>query len=210
MTEQNSNDTKRTPRVAKIKENSAEESTTKPITPAIASSLLEKALSLTIEPVESLKQPKLDQKELDVLVDVVNSRYNCNDPGLAYIGICATLQAGGTNANKRSNVKIRIKDIVFESKIINEFIKKHTKVSPRQLARILADDIFAISKQFNITGNAFTYITRFHSDLLLETGDRDERFWAADFQIDNPRCDQNVKKALQARYADKFGTKKRK
>lgn len=179
-------------------------------TPVDTTSFLKKALALKIDPVESFKQPNLDQKELDTLVDVVNDRFNCNDPGLAYTGICATLQAGGTNANKRSNVKIRIQEILFESKIINDLIRKHTKLSPRQLARILCDDIFAISKQHNITGNAFTYITRFHSQYLLEIPDRDERFWAADFQIDNPKCDENVKKALQARYADKFGTKKRK
>jgi hypothetical protein len=129
--------------------------------------------------------------------------------GLAYAGILATLQAGGTNSNKRSNVKITLKKIKFESKTINELIRKNTKLSPRQLARLLADAIFKCSKKLNITGNAYIYIQRFHSDLLTDINP-DEKYWAADFQIDNPNCNPNVKKALQARYADKFGAKKKK
>lgn len=36
----------------------------------------------------------------------------------------------------------------------------------------------------------------------------DEKFWASDFQIHNPKYDPNVRKALQARYADKSRSRK--
>lgn len=168
--------------------------------------LLDYALGLDEKTVER-PQPTLNQKDLHTLVDAVNSDYNCNNLGLAYAGICATLQAGGTNANKRSNVRITIQKVKFESKNINEHIKRITKLSPRQFARILAEDIFKVAKKLNITGNAYIYIQRFHSQYLTDINP-DEKYWAADFQIDNPNCDPNVKKALQARYADKFGSRK--
>lgn len=171
--------------------------------------LLDDALGLEITAVE-VPAPKLDRKVLNTLVDAINAHYNCNSTGIAYAGICATLQAGGTNSNKRSNVKITLNNVKFESKKINELIRQITKLSPRQLARFIANDIFMVSKKFNITGNAFVYIQRFHSTLLTELPGSDERYWASDFQLDNPNCDGNVKKALQARYADKFGAKKRK
>lgn len=170
--------------------------------------LLDYALGLDLEPAET-PQPQLDHNALAVLTDNVNSHYKCNNTGLAYAGILATLQAGGTNANKRSNVRITIAKTKFESKVINEYIRKTTKLSPRQLARLLANDIFKMAKKLNITGNAYIYIQRFHSQLLTDINS-DEKFWASDFQIDNPNCDPNVRKALQARYADKFGARRRK
>ena len=178
-------------------------------TSAISSDILKDALSENIAEVQDRPDNRsLTKQQLDSVVGDVAKTYNC-PPSVAYIGICSTLQAGGSNKNKRSNVKITIDKISFESKKVNESIAKFCKtLTPRQFARILCNDIFLISKKYGITGNAYVSIKRYYPDLLLGTN-IDERFWAADFQVDNLNCPDYVRNALRQRYADKF-TKKTK
>lgn len=128
---------------------------------------------------------------------------------LAYIGLCSTLQAGGTNKNKRSNIKITIAGIGFESRKVNEFINRYCKnITPRQLARIISNDIYLVSKRYNITGNAYVSLKRFYPHLLIEQ--EFERFWASDFQAENPSCPEYIRTALRHRYVDKFTSQKKK
>lgn len=135
--------------------------------------------------------------------------YGVPEP-LAYIGVCSTLQAGGTNKNKRTNIKITVGGFSFEYKKINEFINRYCKnITPRQLARILSNDIFLISRKYKITGNAYVSLKRFYPQLLLETNP-DEKYWAADFQAENPNCPEYIRTALRHRYVDKFTSLKKK
>lgn len=121
----------------------------------------------------------------------------------------STLQAGGNSKSKKSNVRITVQAIVFESKVINEAINKQLKnMTPRQFSRFFATQIFACSKKHNITGNSFVHISRHNLSLLKNTPD--EKYWASDFQIDNPDCPENIREALQARYQQKFVTPKKK
>lgn len=179
-------------------------------------SLLNKALATPDVAVDSrATQRRVTPEQLSAIVKEVALKYSTSDE-VAYIGICATLQAGGTNKNKRSNVKITIGGIGFESKIINGFITNHCKdVTPRQFARFLANDICKIAIRFNITGNAYVSLRRFYPDLLLKGRAQlphneqynvsfTEQYWAADFQVDNPNCPDYIRGALRQRYADKF------
>ncbi|MFB6225110.1 MAG: hypothetical protein ABEI13_01495 [Candidatus Paceibacteria bacterium] len=126
------------------------------------------------------------------------------EPHVALLGLFATLQAGGTNKNKRSNVRIAIQNTNFESKTVNKFITKHLRnFTPRQFAVYFRDIIFRVSKAQNITGNAYVSLRRQYSHLLTEAVE-DEKFWAADFQLDNENCPEYIRVALRQRYNDKF------
>lgn len=142
--------------------------------------------------------------DFEATVAAVASKYQVSREHAA-AGIFSTLQAGGTNNNKRSNVKISIGDISFESKVINQCITKCCKnITPRQFAKCFASTIFKVAVKFGITGNAYVYIRRNHSSFLTEDPSSFERFWCADFQIDNTSCPENIRNALRQRYADKF------
>jgi hypothetical protein len=130
-------------------------------------------------------------------------------PGKAFAGICCTLQAGGTSRGKRSNIKIRIGENEFESKIVNEILMKVTKCSPRQIAKFLANDIVKIAEYYNISGNAYIYISRYHPNLLTQQV-TNEKFWCADFQMDNNACPDYIQAALRVRFAEKFSKKRQK
>ncbi|RRR13083.1 hypothetical protein CVV73_26795, partial [Enterobacter hormaechei] len=103
------------------------------------------------------------------------------------------IQAGGTNKNKRSNVKITIQGVNFESKTINKYITTHLRdFTPRQFAVYFRNIIFRVSKAQNITGNAYVTLRRQYSHLLTETVD-DEKFWAAHSQLDNENCPDYIR-----------------
>lgn len=150
-------------------------------------------------------EKNVDNVTFRKIVDDVAETYKC-PPAVAYIGIFSTLQAGGTNKNKRSNVKININGISFESKVVNGFITKHCKdFTPRQFALYFRTEIFNTAMKHNITGNAYVSLRRHYSKDLTDSPT--ERFWAADFQLDNMECPEHIRAALLQRYTEKF-TKK--
>jgi hypothetical protein len=163
--------------------------------------LLSEALGLEVPVIE--KPVKTISKEtLKKITDEIGKVYRCSPP-LALVGLLSTLQAGGTNKNKRSNVKITIATTAFESKIINKAIETHCKDhTPRQFATYFRDEIQAISQRHNITGNAFISLRRNYLTNTLEHPD--DKYWASDFQLDNPKCPPHIHAALMARYNDKF------
>jgi len=117
-------------------------------------------------------------------------------PATALIGTFSTLQAGGTNKNKRSNVKININTILFESKVINGILSKYCKdFTPRQFAVYFSNEIYLISKRHNITGNAYVSLPRHYLNLLTEATP-EEKFWASDFQLENTDCPEYIRTAL--------------
>jgi|AntDeeMinimDraft_5_1070356.scaffolds.fasta_scaffold04846_2 hypothetical protein len=148
-------------------------------------------------------EKKVEQTDFRRIIDDVSENYKC-PPATALIGTFSTLQAGGTNKNKRSNVKININTILFESKVINNIICKHCKdFTPRQFAVHFRNEIYHISKRHNITGNAYVSLRRHYSHLLTEVSP-EEKFWASDFQLENPDCPDYIRTALLKRYNDKF------
>lgn len=137
--------------------------------------------------------------------EVINSvaEYYSVPSHVALVGIAATLQKGGTSRNKKSNVKIRFAETTYESRIINSYIVKYNKnITPRQFARYFADQIFEICKAHDLDGNCYVYISRNLPEYL--TDNKDERYWASDFQVENPKCPENIKNALNIRYNEKF------
>lgn len=167
--------------------------------------LVQEALSLPNNAQLPSNKPVLFPDIIRKATKEVAIRYKCS-PGKAYAGICCTLQAGGTSRGKRSNIKIRIGENEFESKVINDILMKTTKASPRQIAKSLANDIIKIAEHYNIIGNAYIYISRYHPSLLLQQVEN-EKFWCADFQMDNPSCPEYIQVALRVRFAEKFSKK---
>lgn len=170
----------------------------------ITKDLLQEALNMEID-IETKQDKTINKDTFNSLIDSISKHYNTT-PALALVGLFCTLQAGGTNNNKRSNIKITITKIAFESKTINSHIIRTCKgITPRQLARIFAQQIYSCALKYSITGNAYTYILRYHSKLLeVENKIDTDRFWCADFQIDNPDCPEYIRHALRQRYNDKF------
>lgn len=137
------------------------------------------------------------------MLNVAIYQYNV-EQHVAFIGLCATLQAGGTNKNRRSNVKITVGNISFKSKEVNKHITKNLKdFTPRQFATFFRDTIFNVSRAQNITNNVYVSLRRQYSHLLTENAE-EEKFWAADFQLDNSNCPEYIRVALRTRYNDKF------
>ena len=169
--------------------------------------LIKESMNLEIK-VQPKTDKQIDKQELQNFINDVAKHHDIT-PAVALVGIFSTLQAGGTSKNKRSNVKIKVQGTIFESKKINEILMKNIKeITPRQFARLFASAIFNCSVKYDITGNAFVYLKRFHSEGLTEAHDH-EKYWCADFQIDNPQCPEYIREALRIRYAEKFQRTKR-
>lgn len=161
-------------------------------------------------PPSTIERPvkEINKDTFDALIREISTAYQCSMPA-ALVGLFSTLQAGGTNKNKRSNVKITVAGTSFESKKVNELIAKHCKeFTPRQFAVYFRNDIFKLSKIHDITGNAYVSLRRQYPDTITETN-QDEKYWASDFQLDNPACPPLVRQGLQKRYNDKFVTRKK-
>jgi hypothetical protein len=168
----------------------------------IGAELLQKAESSPVE-VRDRTDKVVPHETFQKILNDIKNQYNV-EPHVALLGLFATLQAGGTNKNKRSNVKITIQGVNFESKTINKYITTHLRdFTPRQFAVYFRNIIFRVSKAQNITGNAYVSLRRQYSHLLTEAVD-DEKFWAADFQLDNENCPEYIRIALRKRYNDKF------
>jgi hypothetical protein len=150
----------------------------------------------------------ISREAFDALIRDISSTYKCSPPA-ALVGLFSTLKAGGTNKNQRSNVKITVAGCSFESKKVNELITKHCKeFTPRQFAVYFRNDIFKLSKIYDIMGNAYVSLRRNYSDVITDTN-QDEKYWASDFQIDNPACLPLIRQGLQKRYNDKFTTRRK-
>ena len=168
----------------------------------IGADLLQKAESSPVE-VRDRVQKIVPRESFQKIINDIKNQYNV-ELHVALLGLFATLQAGGTNKNKRSNVRITIQGVSFESKTINKYITNRLQdFTPRQFAVYFRDVIFRVSKAQNITGNAYVSLRRQYSHLLTEAVD-DEKFWAADFQLDNENCPEYIRIALRKRYNDKF------
>lgn len=167
--------------------------------------LVEEALSLPNNAQLPSNKQLLNNDIIRKAIREVAIKYKTT-PAKAFAGVCCTLQAGGTSRGKRSNIKIRLSDNEFESKDINEILTKMTKCSPRQIAKFMANDIVKIAEYYNITGNAYIYISRYHPQLLTQEV-MNEKFWCADFQMDNPSCPPYIQNALRVRFAEKFSKK---
>lgn len=172
----------------------------------ILSDLLNPAKKVKSEFVKENHQ--FTKSQTDEIIESVAKYYDVPSH-IALVGIFATLQRGGTSRNKKSNVRVRFAQTVFESKIINPYIVKANKsFTPRQFARYFADQIFDLAKAHDLDGNCYIYISRNYPDLL--TDNNEERYWASDFQVDNPNCPTNIRNALNMRYNAKFrGTLKK-
>lgn len=166
----------------------------------ILQELLQPAKTIKLEFIK--EKQHFTKEQFDSLLRSVTSYYNV-PIHLGLVGIFATLQRGGTSRNKKSNVKIKFAEISFESKIINSYIIKANKnFTPRQFARYFANQIFDISKAHDLEGNCFVYISRNLPEYL--TNNREEKYWASDFQVENENCPLNIRNALNIRYNQKF------
>ncbi|MFB6225418.1 MAG: hypothetical protein ABEI13_03085 [Candidatus Paceibacteria bacterium] len=187
--------------MAKTKLNASEGQAENPQN-VIPQDLLNSALNAKIEVTDRVEKT-VKPDSFNAVINEVVSTYNVT-PAIALVGLIAILQAGGTNKNKRSNVKISLGGTSFESKTINKVIAKHCPdFTPRQFATYFRNIIYMIARKHNITGNAYVSLRRQYSHLLSEAS-AEEKFWAADFQLDNPKCPEYLRNALQQRYNDKF------
>ena len=164
--------------------------------------LLHEVLNLKAS-VVSKPEKIITHETINTLRAEIGKIYKCPIP-FAFLGLCSTLQAGGTNSSKGSNVIIKLDSYRFESKTINQVLRKVCKdFTPRQFATYLRNIIFSLSKRYKITGNAYSWLQRVY--LGGQNEYPDDKYWASDFQINNLQCPDHIRKALMARYNSKYG-----
>ena len=174
---------------------------------AAADLLVEEALKLDI-PVEQRQEKHVNGEQFNDIVNAIAKDFGV-EPPIALAGLACTLQAGGTSNNKRSNVKITVSQVAFESKKVNAIIIKTGKVTPRQFAKQFASQIQRLAVKHKVIGNSYVYLKRFYSNIITESNAfAEEPYWCADFQIDNQQCPEYIREALRLRFSDKFRKKK--
>jgi len=160
----------------------------------------------TLVEVKARKEKIVSQENLNFTLDELASVYGTTT-GQTVVGLLGVLQIGGTNKSKRSNVKLTVGDATFESKTVQKAIAKHCPgITPRQFARQYADQIFRVAQTYQFDGSAWTSLSRSYSD-MLDPQDPDYpsyRYWATEFQLDNPKCPEAVRNALKKRFSDRF------
>ena len=64
-----------------------------------------------------------------------------------------------------------------------------------------------MAKKYGFIGSAWNNIFRQYQELLNLNDPlyNEYRFWATEFQVDNPNCPPDIAKALRARFRDRFG-----
>lgn len=111
---------------------------------------------------------------------------------------CGMLQKGGTSKNMKPTSYFEIGDIKLTKNILNKACEEN-KITPRQLARAMANRIHFVAVTLSLPGNQAKNFSLKYSDATLE-----ERYWASDFQTFNPNCPQRVKDWLVENYKSRF------
>lgn len=121
------------------------------------------------------------------------------------------LQLGGTNTNKKSSIKVTIGNNTFDSKGIQKCINRNVPgITARQFARFYANHIFKVAVKNDFVGSAWNSIRRSYSE-NFNTEDPNSiyyKYWATEFQGDNPDCPEGVTDALHRRVKDRFSKEK--
>lgn len=122
-----------------------------------------------------------------------------NDRPAVLTATCMLLQRGATSPR----MKDEITSIFANAKITKNHVQKGCQkagITPRQLARYLANVIFTVCNAYSIEGNQAKNFSIEHPDAL-----RDEKIWASDFQTFNDKCPLRVKEFLRYNYQKRFG-----
>jgi hypothetical protein len=127
-----------------------------------------------------------------------NARREC------YIAITIILQKGGTSKRMSGSQEAVYGDQSITLSSIREACKNN-KITVRQLARTLREQIIDVMKTLDdpdLEGNLARKFARAHPDATQE-----EKYWASDFQTDNPECPDRVREWLIADYTERFERK---
>lgn len=152
---------------------------------------------------ESIRQ--IPDAQITETVGIIRENFNLEDNATAFYGMATLLQKGGCNSNKNTNIIIDIAGKKMESKVVATLIRQKCKnASPRQFARQIADQIFAVSKNANIPGNLKIRLEKQYTKQWNEIQNPDKDYWASDFQSSNPNCPDGIKFLIRQNYQDTF------
>jgi hypothetical protein len=170
-------------------------------------SLVEQAKALTITATtENRKMIPLDQ--ITQTLGLVRENYELADDASALYVTAISLQKGGCNSNKNTNIILTVDGKKIESKIISGFIRQKCKnASPRQFARQLANEIFEISKHTKTSGNLKIRLEKLYTKQWNDIIDPDKDYWASDFQSNNPKCPDGIQFLIRQNYQETFRKK---
>jgi hypothetical protein len=127
------------------------------------------------------------------------------DTQSAIIATAITLQKGGCNSSKNTQITTTFNGISIDSKTINGLIRTACRnSSPRSFARQIALEIFKISKNYKVPGNLKIKLEKNYPQEWNSIVDPDKDYWAADFQSSTPDCPDSIKFLIRKNYQEMF------
>jgi hypothetical protein len=170
-------------------------------------SLVEQAKALTITATTD-NTKMIPSEQINQTLGLVRENYQLADDASALYVTAISLQKGGCNSNKNTNIILTVDEKKIESKIIAGFIRQKCKnASPRQFARQLANEIFEISKHTKTSGNLKIRLEKLYTKQWNDIIDPDKDYWASDFQSNNPKCPDGIKFLIRQNYQETFRKK---
>jgi len=172
------------------------------------SQLFETAANIEVK-LEETKSKTIPEDQIQTVIDLVQTKANFKDKNQAVVALAITLQKGGCNSNKNTNITTTIEDASIDSKTIANFIRSNCKnASPRSFARQIGNEIFKICKKQKIVGNLKIRLEKNYPDEWKSITDPDKDYWASDFQSSTMECPDGVKFLIRKNYTELFQTQK--
>lgn len=115
--------------------------------------------------------------------------------------IAILLQTGGSARSCDGNLSVRVFDKDWKVAQLRSILNKHNlKNSERKLARTLAQSIQEICFLHEVPGNLAKKIIRTHPERQYSLF---EQTYLSDFQVDNPRCPEILRRQISETFASK-------
>jgi len=148
---------------------------------------------------ENVPEGKVVNLVLNDIVKVSKS----TEPKDVLLGVANILQKGGTSPKMPQNTKVVFGNTTITKAMIADSCKKNN-ITPRQLARGMADIIGEIATELNWPGNQA-------KNYKLENphATANEIAYAADFQSFNSNAPEGVRNWLAANFKERFGDRKK-
>lgn len=140
----------------------------------------------------------VDKATVNRVINDLHSECSGRSPTETFAAICILLQKGGTSKGMNANSSITIGDSKITKGNLHRICINY-KITPRQLARTLADHIHKISAHFNIPGNqARNFKIEFPNSSI------EDLTWASDFQTFNESYSSYIREWLIRNYQSRF------
>ena len=140
----------------------------------------------------------LSKETLDKIISKFMALTGCKEKDQAMIAISLICQRGGTNQNTSGKITVTLNDQVFTATQLQNSCKQNG-CTPRQLARTLNNEIFAVSSAYGEKGDLAAQYAKQNPNMTSE-----DAIWCSNFQSENPDCPGEVREWLLEDYRKRF------